>query len=145
MSANKTQATAADVSAYLATKASAAQYDDCQVISAMMTEITGEPAVMWGPSIVGFGRYQYTYESGRSGESCLTGFAVRGREIVLYLVAEAPAQQELLSELGRHRIGKACLYLKSLADIKQPVLRELIQGSVQAIKLRYPEKTYAFA
>lgn len=141
MNANKTQATSADVTSYLQAKASATQYEDCQQISAMMSDVTGEPAVMWGPSIVGFGRYQYTYESGRSGESCLTGFAVRGREIVLYLVAEAPAQQELLSELGRHRIGKACLYLKSLADIKQPVLRELIQGSVQAIKLRYPEKT----
>lgn len=140
MSSNKTQATTDDVNAYLAAKASAVQYDDCMAISAMMSEITGEPPVMWGPSIVGFGRYHYTYESGRSGESCLTGFAVRGREIVLYLVAEAPAQQELLAELGRHRVGKACLYIKALADIKLPLLQALIHGSVQAIKLRYPEK-----
>jgi hypothetical protein len=141
MSSNKTFATDASVANYLTAKASVSQHADCQTLITLMAEITGEPPVMWGPSIVGFGRYQYTYESGRSGESCLTGFAVRGREIVLYLVAEAPAQQELLSELGRHRIGKACLYLKSLADIKLPVLQQLIQGSVQAIKLRYPEKT----
>lgn len=139
MSTNKTHATDANVTDYLAAKAADNQLSDCHRLLALMTEITGEAAVMWGPSIVGFGRYQYTYESGRSGESCLTGFAVRGRELVVYLVAEMPEQQQMLAQLGRHRAGKSCLYLKTLADINVDLLRELIQGSVATLLRRYPQ------
>lgn len=140
MSTNKTHATQASVANYLAAKASASQHADCLALIELMSELTSEPPVMWGPSIVGFGRYHYTYESGRSGESCLTGFAVRGREIVLYVVAEAPEQQQILAQIGVHRMGKACLYVKSLAAINLPQLRELIKGSVQELQRRYPAK-----
>jgi hypothetical protein len=72
---------------------------------------------MWGPGIVGYGSYTYRYESGHSGDACLTGFAVRGKELVVYLIAENPEQVELLAKLGRHKMGKACLYFERLADL----------------------------
>jgi hypothetical protein len=91
---------------------------------------------MWGPSIVGYGSYSYKYESGRTGESCLTGFAVRGKELVVYIVAESQEQQALLAKLGKHKMGKACLYFKRLADLDINVLEKLVSGSVAEIKRR---------
>lgn len=92
---------------------------------------------MWGPSIVGFGSYSYKYESGRTGESCLTGFAVRGKELVVYLVAESPEQQALLARLGKHKMGKACLYFKRLADLDAKVLEALVAASVAETRRRH--------
>ena len=90
-----------------------------------------------GPSIVGYGSYRYAYESGRTGESCLTGFAVRGRDLVVYLNCEEPSQTELLSRLGKHKMGKACLYFKRLSDLDPQVLERLIVGSVNDVRRRY--------
>ncbi len=104
---------------------------------ALLEKVTKEPPRMWGPSIVGYGSYRYTYESGRAGESCLTGFAVRGKELVVYLVAESPQQHALLPKLGMHRMGKACLYFKRLADLDIDVLQALVAGSVAETKRRY--------
>ena len=92
---------------------------------------------MWGPSIVGYGSYSYKYESGRTGESCLTGFAVRGKELVVYLVTESQEQQLLLAKLGKHKMGKACLYFKRLADLDTLVLQTLIAQSVAETKRRH--------
>lgn len=91
---------------------------------------------MWGPSFVGFGVYRYTYESGRSGEAPLAGFAIRGRELVLYLMAESDEQKSLLSSLGKHKMGKSCLYFKQLADLDPPVLEQLVAGSVAEARRR---------
>ena len=93
---------------------------------------------MWGPTIVGYGSYSYTYESGRTGEAPVAGFAIRGREIVLYLVTEGETQRLLLSRLGKHRLGKYCLYFKQLADLDHAVLEELVANSVADVKRRYP-------
>ncbi len=92
---------------------------------------------MWGPSIVGFGSYKYRYESGRTGESSLTGFAIRGKELVVYLAAESSEQIALLSRLGPHKIGKSCLYFKRLADLDAQVLEQLVSGSVAELKRRH--------
>jgi hypothetical protein len=92
---------------------------------------------MWGPSIVGYGSYRYTYESGRTGAAPLAGFALRGRELVVYLLAEGEGQQTLLSRLGKHKMGKACLYFKRLADLDGSVLEQLVAGSVAEVKQRY--------
>ena len=92
---------------------------------------------MWGPSIVGYGSYRYTYESGRTGEAPLAGFAIRGRELVVYLVAEGDKQRSLLSKLGKHKMGKACLYFKQLADLDKSVLEQLVIGSVTEVRRRY--------
>ena len=139
MAQTKTKPTGASVDAYLASRASPEQLADCKAIMAMCKRVTKQPPKMWGPSIVGFGSYTYTYESGRSGEACLTGFAVRGKELVVYVIAESPGQVRLLAKLGRHKMGKVCLYFRRLADLDVKVLEALIAGSVADARRRYPQ------
>ena len=137
MAEMKTKPTAASIDQYLASRASPEQLADCRTLMDLFNRITNEQPKMWGPSIVGYGSYKYRYESGRTGESCLTGFAVRGRELVVYLVAESPEQQELLAKLGKHKIGKSCLYLKRMVDVDTTVLEALVSASVSEIKRRH--------
>lgn len=137
MAENKTKATDASVSDYIASRATAEQAADCKALMAILKKVTRRNPRMWGPSIVGYGSYRYTYESGRTGESCLTGFAIRGRELVVYLSAEGEDQQALLARLGKHKIGKACLYFKRLADLDTSVLEQLVTGSVAEIGRRH--------
>jgi hypothetical protein len=138
MAETKTKPTGASVNAYLASRASPEQMTDCKAIMAICRRVTRQQPRMWGPSIVGYGSYTYRYESGHTGEACLIGFAVRGRELVVYIVAENPSQVELLAKLGKHRMGKVCLYFKRLADLDVQVLEALIAGSVAEVKRRYP-------
>lgn len=137
MAENKTHATDASVDAYIAQRASEEQRADCGALMAMLERVTQQGPTMWGPSIVGYGSYRYTYDSGRSGDMCLAGFAIRGRELVVYLAAEGEQQQALLSRLGKHKMGKACLYFKRLGDLDQAVLEQLVAGSVAELKRRY--------
>jgi hypothetical protein len=138
MAENKTKPTKASVAAYLASRANAQQHADCRELMALLKRVTGQPPRMWGPSIVGYGSYRYTYESGRSGEAPLTGFAIRGRELVVYLMAEGEKQKTLLSKLGKHKIGKSCLYFKQLADLDKPTLEKLVAGSIADVRRRHP-------
>ncbi len=92
---------------------------------------------MWGPSIVGYGSYRYTYESGRTGEAPVAGFAIRGREIVLYIVTEGETQTSLLSKLGKHRTGKVCLYFRRLSNLDHSVLEQLLANSVAEVRRRH--------
>jgi hypothetical protein len=137
MSDNKTKPTEASVEAYIASRATAQQRADCDALIALLTKITRQPPRMWGPSIVGFGSYRYTYESGRSGEAPLAGFAIRGRELVVYLDCEDPARAALLATLGPHRSTKSCLYLKRLADLDMAILARLVADSVTSVGRRY--------
>ncbi|MBX3277606.1 MAG: DUF1801 domain-containing protein [Acidobacteria bacterium] len=137
MAENKTKPTDADVEDYIASRASEQQRADCRKLMALLQKVTRQPPRMWGPSIVGYGVYRYTYESGRTGEAPLAGFAIRGRELVVYLVAEGEGQKSLLSKLGKHKMGKSCLYFKQLADLDSSVLRQLIAGSVAELRRRY--------
>jgi len=130
MTEAKTKPTAASVEDYIAAKANPEQLPDCQALMALLEKVTEESPQMWGPSIVGYGSYSYRYESGRTGTSCLTGFAIRGRELVIYLVSQSPEQQALLATLGKHKLGKACLYFKRLADLDLHVLEALVRSSV---------------
>ncbi len=123
---------------YLASRASEAQMPDCRALISLLGGVTGAQPTMWGPSIVGFGSYRYQYQSGRTGESCVTGFAVRGRELVVYLVAEGKDQAQLLEKLGPCRTGKSCLYVKRLADLDLGVLERLVAGAVAEVRRRYP-------
>jgi hypothetical protein len=134
----KTKPTSVSVEEYLASKAGPEQLADCKALMALLKKVTKQSPKMWGPSIVGYGSYSYKYESGRTGESCLTGFAVRGRELVVYLVAEGQGQQALLAKLGKHKMGKACLYFKRLEDLDTTVLEELVSESVAETKRRHP-------
>lgn len=137
MSENKTKATGASVEEYLAARASDEQLADCRTLMSILKKVTRQPPRMWGPSIVGYGSYRYTYESGRTGESCLAGFAIRGKDLVVYLAAEGKGQQALLAKLGKHRMGKACLYFRRLADLDKSVLEQLVAGSVAELERRY--------
>ena len=106
----------------------------------MMSAATGAPAQMWGTSIVGFGRYHYRYASGREGDFMIAGFSPRKRALTLYIMAGFSEYEALLAQLGKHTIGKSCLYIKRLADVDQAVLREIVERSVQYIREKYPEQ-----
>lgn len=137
MAENKTKPTDGSVEDYIASRGNEQQRADCRELITLFRRATGQPPKMWGPSIVGFGSYRYTYESGRTGEAPLTGFAIRGRELVLYVAPEQGQQQSLRSRLGPHRMGKSCLYFKRLADLDRSVLTELVTGSVATTRRRY--------
>ena len=139
MPETKTKPTGASVAAYLASRASPEQLADCRALMAMCKRVTKQQPRMWGPSMVGYGSYTYRYESGHSGDAFLTGFAVRGKELVVYVSAESPEQLDLLAKLGRHRMGKSCLYFKRLADLDVNVLEAIIAGSVAGVRRRYPQ------
>ena len=135
----KTKPTAASIEAYLDARASAEQRPDAKKLMALLRRVTGAKPVMWGPSIVGFGLYRYKLASGKFGESCVTGFAIRGRDFVVYLMAEDKAQQALLRKLGPHKMGKSCLYFRRLADIDVEVLEQLVAGSIAGVYRRHPQ------
>jgi len=137
MAANKTKFTGASVEDYIAARGSERQQADCRELIALLEKVTRQPPKMWGPSIVGFGSYQYTYESGHSGEAPVAGFAIRGRELVIYLAPDQEDQKSLLSKLGQHRMGKSCLYFKRLADLDRSVLQKLVAGSVAEVRRRH--------
>lgn len=137
MAENKTKPTDASVADYIASRADAQQRADCRELMAMLGRVTGQTPRMWGPSIVGYGSYRYTYESGRTGEAPMAGFAIRGRELVVYLSADSEERRALLSRLGKHRMGKVCLYFKRLADLDGSVLEQLVAGSVEDVRRRY--------
>lgn len=137
MAENKTKPTDVSVEDYIAARGGEQQRADCRELIALLKKATRQSPKMWGPSIVGFGSYRYTYESGHSGEAPLAGFAIRGRELVIYLLAEQDEQKSLLSKLGPHEMSKSCLYFKRLADLDKSVLRKLIVGSVAEVRRRY--------
>ncbi|MFD0739782.1 DUF1801 domain-containing protein [Lysobacter koreensis] len=137
MTQNKTQPTDASVEDYIASRASAQQRADCAELMALFKRLTGDAPRMWGPSIVGYGCYRYTYASGRTGEAPLAAFAIRGRELVVYLACEGEEPKSLLSRLGKHKMGKACLYFKQLADLDRSVLEDLVVGSIAEVRQRY--------
>ena len=138
MAETKTRPTGASVEEYLASRASPAQLPDCKALMAICQRVTKQPAHMWGPSIVGFGTYAYRYASGHSGEAPLAGFAVRGKELVIYLICEGAEDEALLAILGKHRMTKSCLYLKQLADVDTRVLEALIANSVATCRRLHP-------
>lgn len=137
MAENKTKPTGASIDDYIASKTNAQQQADCRELMALLKKVTRQTPRMWGPSIVGYGSYRYSYESGRTGEAPLTGFAIRGRDLVVYLMAKGEEQKSLLSKLGKHKMGKSCLYFKQLADLDKSILEKLVAGSVADIKQRY--------
>ena len=134
----KTKPTKANVADFIDAVADPKKREDARAVAALMAEITGAPAQMWGASIVGFGRYRYRYASGRKGEFFETGFSPRKQALTLYIMPGFSKYGELLEKLGRHRLGKSCLYIKRLADIDLEVLRELVTRSVEAIREKYP-------
>ena len=133
MAENTTQPTDEPVGDFLARVADPKRRADCGTVLAMMRRATGVEPVMWGPGIVGFGRYRYTYASGRSGDWPIIGFSPRKNDLTLYLMPGFDGQQPLLSQLGKHKTGASCLYLKRLSDIDLPTLEKLVQAAVEGM------------
>jgi hypothetical protein len=128
----KTVPTSADVDAFLEAVPAENRRADAYALLELMRSVTGEPPVMWGPSIVGFGSYHYRYESGRTGDAPLAGFSPRKANLVVYLVGGYEDRYpKLLEQLGPHKTGKSCLYLKRLGDVDLDVLRQLIERSMR--------------
>lgn len=100
---------------------------DAEVLDAMFRRITQQDPVMWGPTMVGYGQYHYEYASGHSGDALATGFSPRKASLSLYGLTGQPEAPDLLAELGKHKLGKACLYINKLADVNLDVLEELIR------------------
>ena len=138
MAEAKTQPTTQSVSSYLEDIDDDARRKDCKQLAALMKRVTGRAPVMWGTSIVGFDRYHYTYASGHKGQSCVVGFSARKGPISVYVSAGYDGAEDLLQQLGKHKIGKACLYINKLADVKLPVLEQLLVRAVAETKRRYP-------
>lgn len=134
----KTKATRASVAQYIAAIEDPARRQDCRALVKLMTAITGKKAVMWGPGIVGFDTYHYKYASGHEGDSCLLGFASRKADLTIYVMAEFPDVRAHLAKLGKHRVSKACLYVKRLADIDLDVLEKLLRESAAEVRRMYP-------
>ena len=128
MAENKTQATGASVDEFLAAVEHPIRHSDGLRLLELMTEVTGEKAQMWGPTIVGFGRYHYKYETGREGDSAAVGFSPRKASLSLYGLIYSPEAEALLPKLGKHKTGAGCLYVNKLEDVDEAVLAELIRA-----------------
>lgn len=146
MAKNKTTFTGASVDDYIAARANAQQNADCRELMALFKKVTRQTPRMWGPSIVGYGSQKYTFDSGRTGEMPLAAFAIRGRELVVYVSAEGQSQRSLLNKVGKHSMGKTCLYFKRLADLDRSVLEKIVVGSIaEARRLRRGRGSFLMA
>ena len=131
----KTAPTDASVEAFIESVPHEQRRADATALCEMMVKITGEPPVLWGSSIIGFGTYHYRYDSGHEGDSALAGFSPRKQHLVIYLIGDfATRHASALTRLGPHKTGKGCLYLTRLSDVDQDALRELIDRSVRVRK-----------
>ncbi len=141
---NKTTATQADVEAYIAALEPDRRRDEAMQLLALFTRVTGEPAKMWGPSIIGFGEYHYRYDSGREGTSCRSGFSPRKGKHSIYLMCGdleevgAAHHRALLAKLGKHKMEKSCLYVNRLDQIDMAVLEEIIVSNLAEMNRLYP-------
>ncbi|MCW1952308.1 MAG: DUF1801 domain-containing protein [Octadecabacter sp.] len=135
---NKTQSTDADVRAFLDAVEHPVRRADALVLDALFREITGWQPKMWGPTIVGYGSYHYTYKSGREGDCNAAGFSPRKAAQSIYIMPGYQDYGEILSRLGTYKIGKACLYVTKLADVDLEVLEELIRAGLRDLAKIYP-------
>jgi hypothetical protein len=124
----KTKPTQVSVEAFIAGVEHPVRRQDAETLHALMAAVTGEPAKMWGPTIIGYGSHRYRYDSGHEGEICRMGFSPRKASLVLYL-PHPPNRDEILARLGKHSTGKGCLYINKLADVDAGVLETLIRTS----------------
>jgi hypothetical protein len=134
MAEQKTKPTKVSVESFIDKIDSETIRDDCRTLIRMMQKLTGSPPVMWGPSIIGFGKYHYKYASGHEGEMCIAGFSPRKPNLTIYAYAKEP----LMKKLGKYKSSKACIYVKQLADIDLGVLEQLISANIKDVRDKYP-------
>lgn len=137
MSDNKTLATDADVATFLAGVEPERRRTDALALKALFDRVTGLPAVMWGASIIGYGQYHYRYESGREGDFMLTGFSPRKANLTLYVMPGFADYADKLAKLGKHKLGRSCLYVNKLADVDLDVLADIIRTGVADMRAKY--------
>ena len=134
----KTRENKASVATFLGNIEDKQKRADCKAIAKMMRDATGKRAKMWGASIVGYDKYDYRYESGRSGTFMQTGFSPRARNITVYIMPGFDRFGPLMKKLGKYKTGKSCLYINRLDDVDQKILAQLIRESVREMRRRYP-------
>jgi Domain of unknown function (DU1801) len=135
---NKTQITGINVNDFLDGVTPPRRAEDARVLDAMYRDITGFRPRMWGPSIVGYGQYHYVYKSGREGDSLASGFSPRKAALSIYVMPGYTDYSAILARLGKHKIGKSCLYVNKLADIDLAVLEELIRAGLADLAKIWP-------
>jgi hypothetical protein len=140
MAEMKTTENKKSVASFLSTIEDVQKRADCKAIAKMMRDATGKRAKMWGTAIVGFDKYDYKYESGRSGTFMITGFSPRAQNISVYIMPGFSKFGTLMKKLGKHKTGKSCLYIKRLADVDEKILSRLIRESVKEMRRIYGEK-----
>ncbi len=133
----KTKATARSVADFMTSVDNPVRRADAEQMITLMERVTGEPATMWGPSIIGFGQYHYRYESGHEGDMCRIGFSPRKPNLVLY-VAAYEGRDAYLARLGKHKTGKGCIYVNKLADVDMAVLEKLVRDGWAYMAKAYP-------
>ncbi len=138
----KTTATEVDVADFIAAHPNARRRDEASVIDAMHRRVTGMEPKMWGPSIIGYGSYDYKYDSGREGTMARAGFSPRKTAMTVYLMGtygnRQPEADALFARLGKHKTGASCLYINKLVDADLEVLEELIALSWRCMNETYP-------
>ena len=134
---NKTAPTEVSPRAYVESVEHARRRTDGLLLLDFFARITGWQAKMWGPSIIGYGRYHYKYESGREGEFLITGFSPRKSALTVYIMPGYRDMSEKLARLGKHKIGKSCLYINKLSDIDLGVLEEIVRDGVAYMEANY--------
>lgn len=134
----KTKPTTVSVAHFIAAVEDPKRRADAEAVCALLAEATGEPATMWGPSIVGFGAYHYRYASGHEGDAPLVSFSPRKANLVFYLFGCDEGRDDLLARLGKHKAGKGCVYVNRLSDVDTAVLKEMAISSVEQLRARYP-------
>ncbi|MBP7273772.1 MAG: DUF1801 domain-containing protein [Saprospiraceae bacterium] len=138
MAKNKTTETGADIYEFITTFTDSLQKrEDSFVLIKLMQAVSGYEPRMWGPSIIGFGTYHYKYASGHEGDAPLIGFSPRKAAISLYVFTGLPEHEYLLTNLGKFKMGKACIYVNKLADINIDVLKNLMQKSIDYLHDTY--------
>ena len=138
MPENKTKLTEQSVDDHITAIAQDQKRADAVTLDALFREVSGYQPRMFGGSIIGYGSYSYTYDSGHSGVSIATGFAPRKSNIVLYIMPGYADFGAILARLGKHKIGKSCLYINKLADVDTEVLKELIRAGLDDLATRWP-------
>ena len=137
-SGNKTVPTPQSVDHFLEAVQPPGKAEDSRVLDALFRKTTSFTPVMWGPSIVGYGRYHYRYKSGREGDFLATGFSPRKSALSIYIMPGYADFGDILSRLGKHKLGKSCLYVNKLADIDLDVLSELIRAGLEDLNRLWP-------
>ncbi|MCY4657334.1 MAG: DUF1801 domain-containing protein [Gammaproteobacteria bacterium] len=136
---NKTQPTDVTAEEFLDSIEDEKKRADSYVLLDLFKEVTGDPPVMWGDSIIGFGKYHYKYKSGQQGEFMRTGFSPRKRNLTIYVMPGFDVFEKLLTKLGKHKTSRSCLYVNKLADVDLDVLKQLIEADVAHMRELYPE------